>query len=591
MRPTSQGEWSTYGRLLRYARPYTGRLVLGILCGLLFGSSTFGMLGALKKSLGFMFDPQALPFWSVMAIAALLPGFAVLRGIGDFLSRYFVEWVGNRIVLDLRDAAFAHVHDLSLLYFTQSRTGELISRITNDTMMVQRAVAAVISDVVREPFVLLFAVAYLFYLDPLLSAGSLVLFPICIIPVAIFGRRVRRASREGQEKLADLVTILQETISGVRVVKAFGMEEYEKGRFRERNRAVFNRLMRVAKAQAAVEPIIVTISFIGLSLALFYAKWAGMTFDAFFTYGAALVVMYQPAKKLSRIHLNIQQSCAAADRVFEIIDAPITVPERPDAVPFTEPPASVEFAGVSFAYADAPVLRDINLRVRQGECLAVVGSSGSGKTTLLGLIPRFFDPTSGRILVNGRDVREFTLASLRRQIGIVTQETILFNDTIANNIAYGHADIARDRIIGAAQRAHAHGFITELPAGYDTVVGERGARLSGGQCQRLAIARAILGNPPLLILDEATSALDTESERQVQAALDELMAHRTVFAIAHRLSTVMHADRIVVLHQGAIVEEGTHQELLARGGHYQYLYELQFQAAGGRAAPAPGAAP
>jgi len=576
-RKLTESEWSTYGRLLVYAKPYRKRLFLGLLFGALFGGSTIGMLGAFKENLAQLFNPTTMSLSMLLLIAVSLPAFALLRGIGDFMSKYLVEWVGNRVVMDLRAETFAHIHELSLLYFTRSRTGELISRTTNDTLMVQRAVSTVIGDMVREPFVLIGAIVYLFFLDPALSFASLVLFPICIIPVALFGRRVRKASREGQEKMADIVSILEESVTGVRIVKAFGMEQYEIERFNDRNHSVFNRLMRVAKARAAVEPIIVTISFIGLSLALMYARWSGMTADSFFAYAAALVVMYQPAKKLSRIHLNIQQSCASADRIFEILDTHIEVKESENAVEFTGAVQRVVYDNVTFAYDDEPVLKDITCQVNAGECIALVGSSGGGKSTLVSLLPRFFDAIGGSILINDQDIRTFTLKSLRRQIGMVTQDTILFNDTVANNISYGQQAASEDEIIKAATRAHAHDFIMEMPEGYDTIIGERGVKLSGGQRQRLAIARAMLRNPPILILDEATSALDTESERQVQAALDELMADRTVFAIAHRLSTIAHADRILVLDDGHIAEEGTHDSLLKQGGIYKRLYDLQFK--------------
>ncbi|NCC53571.1 MAG: ATP-binding cassette domain-containing protein [Spartobacteria bacterium] len=572
----TETDWSAYRRLLNYAKPYKTRLFLGLLFGAVFGGSTIGMLGAFRENLAQMFNPATIPLSLLILIGASLPAFALLRGVGDFMSKYYVEWVGNRVVMDLRSETFTHIHDLSLIYFTRSRTGELISRTTNDTLMVQRAVSTVIGDLVREPFVLVGAIIYLFVLDPVLSCASLLLFPICIVPVALFGRRVRKASREGQQKLADIVTILEETVNGVRIVKAFGMEQYEINRFNVRNYSVFNRLMRVAKARASVEPIIVTISFIGLALALLYARWAGMTADSFFAYAAALVVMYQPAKKLSRIHLNIQQSCAAADRIFEVLDTHIEVKEAPDAVDFSEVVTEVRFEQVGFAYDDAPVLRDINCRVKAGECIALVGSSGGGKSTLVSLLPRFFDATEGVIRINGKDIRTFTLKSLRRQIGMVTQDTILFNDTVARNIAYGQQDAPMEEIMTAARRAHAHGFITEMPEGYDTIIGERGVKLSGGQRQRLAIARAMLRNPPILILDEATSALDTESERQVQAALDELMTERTVFAIAHRLSTIAHANRILVLDNGHIAEEGPHEDLLKKNGIYKRLYDMQF---------------
>ena len=364
----------------------------------------------------------------------------------------------------------------------------------------------------------------------------------------------------------------------MRIVKAFGMEDYERRRFNEEAKATFSRAMKVTRANAAIEPIIVFLSTIGIAFVLFYKQWTHMPGADFLTFVIAMLVMYQPVKKLSKLHLAIQQSSAAADRIFELLDTPIGVTDRAGALEFSGPVQRIAFEHVGFAYdLNEPILQDINLTVGVGQCVAFVGSSGAGKSTLVSLVPRFYDVTSGRILLGDLDLRDLTQTSLRRQIGMVTQETILFNDTVANNIAYGTANASRAAIIEAAQRAHAHDFISEMPEGYDTVIGERGVRLSGGQRQRLAIARAILRNPPILILDEATSALDTESERAVQAALDELMAHRTVLAIAHRLSTIMHADRIYVLDAGRVVETGTHAELLALNGTYKRLYDLQFR--------------
>lgn len=573
---SSGQDWGTYRRLIRYIQPYTSRLLMGAVFGILCGGSTVGLLLALKKTLSVVFDPQSTPWPVIMASCLFLPLFGLLLGLGNYLSTYFVAWVGNRVVMDIRTELFAHIHRLPLIYFSQSKTGELISRTTNDTLQVERAVSTVMIDLIREPFVLIGTVGYLFWLDARLATFSLLLFPICILPVAMFGRRVRRFAREGQEKLGDLTSTLQETITGVKIVKAYGMEDRESCRFTEQARAVFSRVMKVTRASAAVDPIVVTISFVGLSLALLYARWAGMTQAQFFTFGAALVMMYQPVKKISKLHMAVQQGSGAADRIFELRDAPL-VKDVENAVEFNEPVQQIEFDRVSFSYGDEPVLAEVSFTVSAGQCVAFVGSSGSGKTTLVSLLPRFFDVQSGRVLVNGKDSRSLTLKSLRRQIGIVTQETILFNDTVANNIAYGQTNAPHVAVEEAARRAHAHDFIEQMPQGYETVIGERGLRLSGGQCQRLAIARALLRNPPILILDEATSALDTESERQVQAALEELMTGRTVFAIAHRLSTIMHANLILVLDKGAIVERGTHQELLARGGLYKYLYDLQFR--------------
>jgi len=571
-------EWQTYRRLIRYATPYWRRILLGTICGALFGGSMAGMIVGLGKVVGMVFGTDEQLAWGAkIAIATILPLFAVIRGAGDFLSRYFIEWVGNRTVMDIRIRLFAHLQELSLAFYQRTKTGELISRVVNDTMMVERAVAGVLADLAKQPFALVAVVAVLLWNNLQLAVVGLILFPICIVPVALFGRRVRRYAKEGQEKIADLVSILQETVVGVRIVQAFSMEEYEKSRFRKQCGEVFNRLMKVMKARASVEPIIVAISTMGISLFLLYTREAEVTLSEFVVFAASLVALYEPVKKLTRIHLQIQQSSAAAERIFEILDTPIAVVNRVGAVPFEGTIEEIEFNRVAFAYDSEPVLRDIRFKVEAGQRVAFVGGSGAGKTTLVSLLPRFYDVTGGSVRINGRDIRDYTIDSLRKLIGIVTQDTILFNDTVANNIAYGQSDASREAIEAAAQRANAHDFITAMQDGYETVIGERGVRLSGGQCQRLAIARAILRNPPILILDEATSALDTESERQVQAALDELMKDRTVFAIAHRLSTIIHAHQILVLHKGEIVERGTHQELLAQGGHYKYLYDLQVE--------------
>jgi subfamily B ATP-binding cassette protein MsbA len=369
---------------------------------------------------------------------------------------------------------------------------------------------------------------------------------------------------------------MQETLVGIRIVKAFGMEQYEIGRFSEQCGHFFNRIMRVARDKAIIEPLIVFVSVIGLALVLVYAGWTKMPAENFITFAIAMIALYEPVKKLSKVHLNIQQTSASADRIFEILDAPIMIFDSSNAVALEGPVESICFDKVSFAYDSAPVLRNISLAVQAGERVAIVGSSGAGKTTLVNLIPRFYDVSAGTLAINGTDIRKFTVQSLRSIIGMVTQETILFNDTVAANIAYGHAEASRAALEEAARRAHAHEFIQQMPEGYETVIGERGVRLSGGQCQRLAIARAILRNPPILILDEATSALDTESERLVQAALDDLMQGRTVFAIAHRLSTIMHCDKIIVLENGGIVEMGAHEKLLELNGVYRRLYDLQF---------------
>ena len=565
--------WATYRRLIAYTRPYISRLIVGTVFGAVFGAGTYALLTSATKTLERVFDLSNLRV--VLATAILLPVFALVRSFAQFLGEYLVEWVGQRVVMDLRIETFSRLQRFAVGFFTKSRTGELMSRTLNDTTMIERAVATVLGDLMKQPFAFLGSVVFVVSLDWRLAIGSLALFPICIIPIAVFGRRVRRHAREGQERLADLSSILQESVVGMRIVRAFGMEEYECRRFGVQCRRFFSRIVRVVRAKASIEPIIVVISVFGLLPVLFYAHWAKMPASHFIMFAVAMLTLYEPVKKLSKIHVHIQQASASADRVFELLDTPIGVTNAEGAVELKESVREIAFERVAFAYEDEPVLADISFKVRMGESVALVGSSGAGKSTLVNLIPRFYDVSAGRILLNGSDIRDFTLESLRARMAMVTQETFLFNDTVANNIAYGHGEASRGDIVEAARRANADGFISELPGGYDTNVSERGVRLSGGQRQRIAIARALLRNAPILILDEATSSLDAESEKQVQDALMELMRGRAVFVIAHRLSTIIRCDRILVLDKGRIVESGPHAELLAAGGVYKRLYDIQ----------------
>jgi subfamily B ATP-binding cassette protein MsbA len=577
------GRGGVYRRLLRYAYPYRGRLTLGVLFGLVFGATHAAILWLAKEGLGRVFgsESSAAALGAIALFALLFPLLGIVRGITDFLSRYWIRWVGNRVVLDLRNAIVEHLNALPMSYFVHSRTGELISRATNDTSVIEGSVSTAIEDLAKEPVTLAVVAGMMIWMDPLLAAACFLLFPLCFVPVAMFGRKVRHNAREAQARIGDLVAILQEMIAGIRIVKAFGMEDHEIRRFRGKNEEFFGRIMRVARAANAVEPLVVFVSSVTMCLVLIYVAWRGMPFNQFITYGGALLLLYNPVKRISRLHVQIEQAVGAAERIFALLDSEVTVRDAPGAGPFEGPVREIVFDRVTFAYEEARVLDGISFRVQAGQRVAFVGSSGAGKTTLVSLLPRFFDVTGGAVKLNGRDVRDYTMRSLRRCMGIVTQDTFLFNDTVANNIRYGTPEATAEAVALAAKQANADEFIRGMPRGYDTVVGEHGVRLSGGQRQRLAIARAMLRNPPILILDEATSALDTESERLVQAAIQELMAHRTVFAIAHRLSTVANCDRILVLDGGRIAEDGTHDELLARGGLYRRLYDLQFQDARG----------
>jgi len=567
----------TYWRLIRYTRPYLGRLIVGGICGVLFAGSTVGFLPVLERMLGDFFEPaQALTLKSALLLGGAVILLMLLRGIGQYANTYLVEWVGNRVVMDLRQKAFAHLLELPVGYYNSTQAGDMISRTVNDSALLERAVATVLTDLARQPIVLVGAVVYAITRDWRLALAALLVFPLCLVPILVFGKRVRRAAREGQERMAEIVSIMQESIRGVRIVKAFCMEEREQARFDSASKRFFRRVMRIVSSKALIEPIMILLSGIGLVLALTYASRLGMPWNEFVTMLLALVMLYEPVKKLGKIHLSIEQSSAAADRIFEILDTPLLVTDRPDAGTLDEPVRTITFDQVGFRYGEEPVLSDITLDIQAGERIALVGGSGAGKTTLVNLLPRFFDVTEGRILINGRDLRDVTLRSLRMKTGIVTQDTFLFSDTVAANIVYGMQDAPTEKIEAAARMAHAHDFIMEMPSGYETQVGELGMLLSGGQRQRLAIARAVLNDPEILILDEATSALDTESERMVQAAIDALVEGRTVFAIAHRLSTIMNCNRIVVLDKGRIAEIGTHDDLLAHSGIYRRLYDLQF---------------
>jgi subfamily B ATP-binding cassette protein MsbA len=515
-------------------------------------------------------------------VAGAVIGLTLLKGIGSYGSSYLMTDVGQRVVMDLRNALYRHILGQSAGFFAQHTTGQLASRISNDVGQVQQAVSETFSDLARESLALVGFTALLFWYDAWLAIFCIVSAPLIVYPLIRLGQRVRRTTRRSQEALAQLSHISTEGLTGHRIVKAFGNEPKEAERFNRAGYQLFRTNMKVTAALSSLPPLMELLGGIGMAIALWYGSHeivsGRLTTGELTTFIATLLMMYGPAKKLSRVNANLQQAIAASERIFEMLDTHTEVTERTGAQSLAPFARAIDIQDVTFGYDDAQprILRGVSFSVAAGQMVAIVGRSGAGKTTLVNLLPRFYDVTGGRILIDGIDIRDVTLKSLRGQIGMVTQETVLFDDSVANNIAYGAAQATRGEIEAAARAANAHDFIMALPNRYETLIGERGQRLSGGQRQRLAIARALLKNAPILVLDEATSALDAESELLVQEALSNLMMNRTSFVIAHRLSTIRRADAIVVLERGRIVEVGRHDDLLARpNGTYASLYEMQ----------------
>ncbi len=568
-----------YKRLLTFLKPYRIRLLLAAVFMLL----TSGMIAAQTYIVKPAFDKVLLN--KDLKLLFLLPPaiiiVSILKGVASYGRDYFMGYVGQKVVNDIRDRLYSHATSLSFSYFTKTPTGVIISRIINDVNLVQGALTRAPSSLVQGLTTMLALTGYILYLNWRLAAFSIVVLPLAGFALSKFSRRFRKISTQMQEQVGGLTVHLHETIAGVRIVKAFGMESYENQRFAERNKKLFNSLMRSLKTSAVSHPVMEVISMLGTSLViLFGGYWiirGSMTVGEFLSFMTALVFFYRPLKDLNGINNTLQDGIAAAQRVFDVLDTRPEIKNSRGASAVSRDFKTITFRDLSFKYEDDYVLRHIDLTVRAGETIAIVGRSGGGKTTLVNLIPRFYDVSEGAILIDGLDIRNATIESLRSCTAIVTQQTILFNDTVRDNIAYGNAAKSLDDVVRAARAAYAEDFIRALPEGYDAVIGESGVKLSGGQRQRIAIARALLKDAPILILDEATSSLDTESEREVQNALDTLMQGRTSFVIAHRLSTIMNADRIIVLKGGRIVEQGRHEELLSMGGEYKNLYDQQFR--------------
>lgn len=567
-----------YRRLLEFVKPHWTRLAGAMVCMLFVSAATSASAFLVKPVLDDVFFKKDLTMLKLIPLAIV--GLFVLKGLFDYGQAYLMSYVGQRIIADLREKIYNHLQSLSLSFFTRNPTGVLMSRITNDVGLVQGAVTDAVTGLLKDLFTIIGLVGVVFYRDWRLAIVALVVFPLAVYPIFKFGRKLRSYSTRSQTTMGDISTILMETISGNRIVKAFNMEDYERTRFANENRRLFGILMKSVRVRAVSHPLMETLGGLGIGFIVFYGGYNVVkgvaTPGTFFSFLAALLMLYEPVKRLSGVNNTIQQGLAAASRIFEVLDTVPEIRSKPQARVLTSLSKGIQYQDVSFKYEEDWVLKNINLQIRVGEVVAFVGASGGGKTTLVNLLPRFYDVASGRVLVDGWDTRDVSVESLRRMIGIVTQQTILFNDTVKNNIGYGKIDQPFEEIVKAAEAAYAHRFIENLPKGYDTVIGEQGVKLSGGERQRISIARALLKNAPILILDEATSSLDSESEIEVQKALEFLMQGRTTLVIAHRLSTIRKADRIVVISNGVVVEEGTHEDLLERDGEYRKLYLLQF---------------
>ena len=564
-------------RILSLIQEHWFRLLAAMGCMLVVAASTAASAYLVKPVLDDIFFNKDVTMLKIIPVAVILIYF--LRGLGQYGQEFLMNYVGQSIIKRLRDSLYVHIQELPVSFFQKERTGVLMSRITNDVNILKSMVSTAFTSALRDCFTIIGLIGVIFYRDWRLALYALIVLPLAFYPIVLFGKRIRRVSTGCQEAMAEMNAFLHETFMGNKIIKAFGMEGIEKKRFFEKTQKLFRLEMKAAMVRALSSPVMEFLGGLGIAFIIGYGGYRVITGvstpGTFFSFMAAVLMLYDPVKKLSGLNNSIQEGLAAADRIFDIIERDSDIAEEAGAPEIPSGPHSVAFRKVFFKYDTEWVLKDINLEVKSGEILAIVGMSGGGKTTLVNLIPRFFDVTRGAIYIANTDIRKVQLASLRKQIAIVTQESILFNESVRDNIAYGNPKASEAAIQEAAKAAYAHEFIVQFPKGYDTRIGELGGRLSGGEKQRLCIARALLKDAPILILDEATSSLDTESEMLVQKAIENLMQGRTTFVIAHRLSTISYAHRIIVIADGRIVEEGTHESLMALNGEYSKLYQMQ----------------
>ena len=584
----------SYRRLYSYLKPYKRRFIVGLAMGLAYGGVNSLFPVAIARVTSTIFHgtaPNAMGLSSnlgqldtgpkinsIILICLAIPAIMAVRSLCSYGSTYCMQWVSNRVVSDIRVQLFSKMVRHSMDFFNKMRSGFLMSRITNDTRVMQMALTSVSSDVFKQPITIVGAIIVLLLMDWKFTVVTLILFPLCLLPLRVYGRRAKQAVQNEQEGMAQMVVTMQETFAGIRVVKSFAREAYQEKEFKRSNQLQFSQMMRMIRSMEAVGPLVEIIAAIGVGMALLYVYMANLSVGRFFGLISGIFILYDPIKTLSRIHIVMQRSIAATTAIFAILDSKPAVEDTPNAMVLSSSEGRIDFENVTFRYANRAIdaINNLTLHVEPGKTHALVGASGAGKSTILSLILRLYDPTSGVVKIDGHDLRSVTQKSLREQMGLVTQETFLFHDSIFNNIQFGRLGATPEDIYAAAQAAYAHDFIMAQPKGYQTVIGDKGCLLSGGQQQRLAIARAILKNAPILLLDEATSSLDSESEQQIQKALAELATGRTVIAIAHRLSTILSANKIIVMDSGRIKEIGTHAELLEKSGYYRRLYDHQF---------------